>query len=112
DVPEMEWMLTPIGMVYIATRRGSENIWVRMQDSIMPNIAQVPSTSEDGEQLKVFSRPEATNWAVPISDTETMIFAFKLYRIVDGKRVDLSAPRPFDTRYGDRLYEDTQRRPG
>jgi nitrite reductase/ring-hydroxylating ferredoxin subunit len=112
DVPEMEWMLTPIGMVYIATRRVGDNIWVRMADSIMPNIAQVPATSEDGKDAKVFSRPEATNWAVPISDTETMIFAFKRYRIVDGKRIDLSAPRPFDTRSGDRPYEETQRRPG
>ena len=49
---------------------------------------------------------------MPISDTETMIFAFKRYRIVDGKRVDLSAARPFDTRSGDRPYEETQRRPG
>jgi phenylpropionate dioxygenase-like ring-hydroxylating dioxygenase large terminal subunit len=112
DVPEMEWMRTPIGMVYIATRRVGENIWVRMADSIMPNIAQVPATSEDGKQTKVFSRPEATNWAVPISDTETMIFAFKRFRIVDGKQVDLSAARPFDTRSGDRPYEETQRRPG
>jgi phenylpropionate dioxygenase-like ring-hydroxylating dioxygenase large terminal subunit len=112
DVPEMEWMLTPIGMVYIATRRVGENIWVRMADSIMPNIAQVPATSEDGRQEKIFSRPEATNWAVPICDTETMIFAFKRYRIVDGERVDLSAARPFDTRSGDRAYEETQRRPG
>jgi hypothetical protein len=31
---------------------------------------------------------------------------------VDGKRIDLSAARPFDTRSGDRPYEDTQRRPG
>jgi hypothetical protein len=111
-VPEMEWIPTPIGMAYIATRRVGENVWVRMADSIMPNIAQVPATTEDGTQAKIFGRPEATNWAVPISDTETMVFAFKRYRIVDGKRVDLSAPRPFDTRSGDRPYEDTQRRPG
>ena len=112
DVPEMEWMLTPIGMVYIATRRVGENIWVRMADSIMPNIAQVPATSEDGRQEKAFGRPEATNWAVPISDTETMIFAFKRFRVVNGNLVDLSATRPFDTRSGDRPYEETQRRPG
>ena len=111
-VPEMEWMSTPIGMAYIATRRVGENIWVRMADSIMPNIAQVPATTEDGNQVKNFGRPEATNWAVPISDTETMIFAFKRYRIVDGQRVDLSATRPFDTRSGDRPYEEQQRRPG
>lgn len=111
-VPEMEWMSTPIGMAYIATRRVGENVWVRMADSIMPNIAQVPATTEDGNQVKNFGRPEATNWAVPISDTETMIFAFKRYRIVDGQRVDLSATRPFDTRSGDRPYEEQQRRPG
>jgi phenylpropionate dioxygenase-like ring-hydroxylating dioxygenase large terminal subunit len=111
-VPEMEWMLTPIGMVYIATRRVGENVWVRMADSIMPNIAQVPATIEDGAQEKHFSRPEATNWAVPVSDTETMIFAFKRYRLVDGRRIDLSATRPFDTRSGDRPYEERQRRPG
>jgi nitrite reductase/ring-hydroxylating ferredoxin subunit len=112
EVPEMEWMLTPTGMVYIATRRVGENIWVRMADSIMPNIAQVPATIEDGTEEKTFSRPEATNWAVPISDTETMIFAFKRYRVVAGKRIDLSATRPFDTRSGDRPYEERQRRPG
>ena len=112
EVPEMEWLLTPIGMVYIATRRVGENVWVRMADSIMPNIAQVPATIEDGTQEKNFSRPEATNWAVPVSDSETMIFAFKRYRLVSGRRIDLSATRPFDTRSGDRPYEDRQRRPG
>jgi hypothetical protein len=41
-----------------------------------------------------------------------MIFAFKRYRLVGGRRIDLSATRPFDTRSGDRPYEDRQRRPG
>ncbi|MGH7826610.1 MAG: Rieske 2Fe-2S domain-containing protein [Candidatus Binatia bacterium] len=112
DVPELDWIATPIGMAYMATRRVAGHVWVRMADSIMPNIAQVPSTSEEGAREKLFSRPEATNWAVPVDDAETIVFAFKRYRIVNGERVDLSAARPFDTRSGDRPYEERQRRPG
>src|SRR4029077_319624 len=46
------------------------------------------------------------------SDTETMIFAFKRYRILDGKRIDLSATRPFYTPSGARSNEEPQRNPG
>jgi phenylpropionate dioxygenase-like ring-hydroxylating dioxygenase large terminal subunit len=112
EIPEVEWIETSTGMAYIATRRVGENIWVRVADSILPNVAQFAPTSEDGRQEKTFGRPEATNWAVPIDDTNTIIFALKRYRLVNGQRIDPSASQPFNTQTADRPYEERQRRPG
>src|SRR5436190_5236545 len=35
---EWDWMETPVGMVYIDTRRQSDRVWVRVADFIPPNI--------------------------------------------------------------------------
>jgi phenylpropionate dioxygenase-like ring-hydroxylating dioxygenase large terminal subunit len=112
EIPELDWIVTPIGMAYMATRRMGENVWVRMADSILPNIAQFGSTSEDGTRVKIFSRPQGINWGVPIDDTNMILFAFKLYRIVGGKHVDPADPKTFIiSQAGDRPYEEMQRQP-
>lgn len=67
-----EWQDSPLGMIYIASRRVGPNVWVRINDLILPNIIQVPPNGEDGETEKINSRPGATIWSVPIDDTHTM----------------------------------------
>jgi hypothetical protein len=38
---ELDFVETPIGMIYIATRRVGENLWARMVEAILPNLQQV-----------------------------------------------------------------------
>ena len=61
-------METPLGLVYIALRRVGENIWVRMNDFMAPNVHQVPSNAEDGKTEHPFLRPWLTQWSVPVDD--------------------------------------------
>src|SRR3954467_11128661 len=46
DVGVMECQETPVGMVYIHTRRYRDFVWVHMNDYIPPNIHQFPPTYE------------------------------------------------------------------
>jgi len=74
-LPELEYRETPIGMVYIASRRtgqNGENVWVRMHDLIMPNIHLVASVNEDGSKEKRYGGPYLVHWATPIDDTHFM----------------------------------------
>src|SRR5215510_14986363 len=56
-VPELEFLETPIGMIYIATRRVGDNIWARMVEAILPNLQQVAPIWEDGRNEHGFSGP-------------------------------------------------------
>ncbi len=108
DVGVLEWQKTPIGMIYIHTRRVGPMIWVHMADFMPPNVHQFPPTWEEAKEEKIFQRPQATNWAVPIDDTHTMNIRFTYVNDEDPKRLN-------PTRLGQeggRSYEDAQRQPG
>jgi len=49
-VPELDFVETPLGMIYIATRRVGENIWAPMVEAILPNLQQVAPIWEDGHK--------------------------------------------------------------
>ncbi|MBI3325509.1 MAG: hypothetical protein HYZ81_02235, partial [Nitrospinae bacterium] len=68
-VPELEFTETPIGMIYIATRRVGDNIWARMVEAVLPNLQQVAPIWEDGHQEHPFSGPMMSRWIVPVDDT-------------------------------------------
>ena len=40
-VPNLDFMETPAGIIYIATRRVGDNIWVRSVENVLPNLQQV-----------------------------------------------------------------------
>jgi len=95
-------------MEYIHTRRVGDMVWVHTADFFAPNIHQFPPTWEDVKEEKVFQRPQATDWTVPIDDTNTMKMRFTY--------VNENEPRTLaPTRFGqeaDRSYEERQRKPG
>jgi phenylpropionate dioxygenase-like ring-hydroxylating dioxygenase large terminal subunit len=68
---ELDWAETPYGMVYIATRRLGDLVWVRVADFMTPNIHQFTRELEDATKEKASSRPVVIRWAVPIDDTHT-----------------------------------------
>ena len=103
---ELDFMESPIGMMYIASRRVGDKVWVRISDYMPPNVHQFPP-QEDVAEKKGVSRPRSTVWAVPIDDTHTMVLT------VLHKR-EWEAPNEFNDfgQTGDIPYEERQRWPG
>ena len=73
-MPELDWVTTEAGMVYIATRRVGELVWVRVCDFMPPNVHQFTREIEEAAAAKPASRPVIIRWAVPNDDTQTTNF--------------------------------------
>jgi len=56
-VPELDFTETPVGMIYMATRRVGDNIWARMVENVLPNLQQVAPIWENGHHEHPFSGP-------------------------------------------------------
>jgi phenylpropionate dioxygenase-like ring-hydroxylating dioxygenase large terminal subunit len=106
-----EWQESPLGMIYIASRRVGQNVWVRINDLILPNIIQVPPNWEDGMQAKVNSRPGATIWSVPIDDTTTMNLNIRQPEAGQGEMTWEKAAKSAFGELPDRPYKERQRVP-
>lgn len=76
-LPQLDFVETPIGMVYVATRRVGDNVWARMVEGILPNLQQVAPLTETGHREHSFSGPMMTRWLVPIDDTNTMFIELR-----------------------------------
>ena len=107
ELAEWDWMETPVGMVYIDTRRYEDKVWVRVADFILPNIHQFPPNVEPVSVRNTFNRPQATTWAVPLDDTNTMQIGY--YRAPEGKDPQRGTVFGQD---GNRPYQERQRIPG
>ena len=110
-IPETEWQETPIGMIYVATRRVNENLWTRIADFILPNIHQFPSNWNETKNEAVFKQPMMTNWSVPIDDTHTLIIGF-FYQAAGGSIDFRQMLEDLPGQVRDRTYEERQRQPG
>lgn len=75
-IPQLDFYETPHGMVYVATRRIKDLIWVRICEVIQPNIHQLPSNWNDVTKEQTKIRPFLFDWAVPLDDTHTMVIGF------------------------------------
>jgi nitrite reductase/ring-hydroxylating ferredoxin subunit len=112
-LPELDFSETPVGMIYIATRRVGENVWARMVEALLPNLQQVAPIWENGHQEHPFSGPMMSRWIVPLDDTNTMLLELRYVSETEG-----ATP----TWWGDRVmapgqlaadsYEAGQRHPG
>ncbi len=83
-LPELDFVETPIGMIYVATRRVGDNVWARMVESILPNLQQVAPIWEDGRRECGFSGPMMSRWIVALDDTNTMLIEFRHVGEEDG----------------------------
>jgi phenylpropionate dioxygenase-like ring-hydroxylating dioxygenase large terminal subunit len=107
ELGEWDWMETPIGMVYIDTRRQGDRVWVRVADFILPNIHQFPPNADPMAQRNSLNRPMATTWAVPLDDTHTMQIGY--YRAPQDREHRRGAGFGQDA---SRPYAERQRVPG
>jgi phenylpropionate dioxygenase-like ring-hydroxylating dioxygenase large terminal subunit len=76
-MPELDFVETPVGMIYIGTRRVGQNVWARMVEAVLPNLQQVAPIWETGHQEHPFSGPMLSRWVVPQDDTNTMFIELR-----------------------------------
>ncbi len=99
-----------------ATRRVGDNIWVRVNELILPNFTQAGAAfAADGTEERFFGRSAFTRWVVPVDDEHCIAFAWGNF----GERGD---PHEWNTSEGmqlieqgeliDRTYEQKQASPG
>jgi phenylpropionate dioxygenase-like ring-hydroxylating dioxygenase large terminal subunit len=114
-LPELEFLETPVGMIYVATRRVGDNIWARMVENVLPNLQQVAPIWETGQQEHSFSGPMMSRWIVPLDNTNTTLIEFRHVSETEGvvtpdwwgdRGVMLPGQLAADT------YEAGQRHPG
>jgi phenylpropionate dioxygenase-like ring-hydroxylating dioxygenase large terminal subunit len=114
-VPELDFLETPVGMIYVGTRRVGENVWARMVEIVAPNLQQVAPVWEDGQAEHPFSGPMMSRWIVPVDDTNTLFIEFRHVSETEGVTpawwADRSVMLPGQLPNAD-SYEASQRQPG
>ncbi len=109
-VPELDWTLTDAGMVYLATRRVGDLVWVRVCDFMPPNVHQFTREIEEASDPKAASRPVIIRWAVPNDDTHTTNFELAQVDPAWGLTPE-QVGRPGFGQSDDRPYAERQRFP-
>ena len=107
---ELDWEETPYGMLYIATRRLGDLVWVRVADFMAPNVHQFTREIEEAKEERRASRPVVIRWAVPIDDTATWNMELAQVDPAWGLTPEAVA-RPGFGQSDDRPYEERQRHP-
>jgi phenylpropionate dioxygenase-like ring-hydroxylating dioxygenase large terminal subunit len=113
-LPELEFVETPVGMIYVGTRRVGQNVWVRMVEAVLPNLQQIAPIWETGDQEHGFSGPMVSRWVVPIDDTNTMFFELRHVSETEGITPAWLADRTtmVPAQLAADSYEAGQRQPG
>jgi len=118
ELPVMEFVPTPAGMIYVTSRRWGDNVWVRSNDILLPNLAQVGHIWEDGTDPKQFSRVAITRWTTPVDNRTCRIIGWRHFNpdadprgIADESKCGAESV-DFYGQSGGRSYEERQRIPG
>ncbi len=82
-----------------SSRRVGDNVWVRVNELILPNFTQAGSAfAADGTRQLYFGRSCFTRWVVPVDDENTIAFAWANF----GERWD---PHEYNNKEGHELIE-------
>ena len=119
ELPDMKFQETPTGMIYVTTRRSEDNVWLRSNDIILPNLAQVGHIWEDGKHsYKEFARVAITRWTLPVDNENCKIIGWRHFQdevnplgIGDPDKCGVESV-DFIGQGGERSYEERQRIPG
>ncbi len=116
ELGELAFYQRQMGFLGSSTRRVGDNIWVRINELVLPNFTQAGAAfSADGTKSIYYGRTAFSRWVVPIDDEHTTAFAWAIF----GDRAD---PEEYNTPEGpelieqgevmDRSYDQRQRFPG
>ena len=99
EIGEMEFFERFMSYLGAATRRVEDNIWVRVNELVLPNFTQAGAAfAADGTTPRYFGRTAFSRWVVPIDDENTICIAWANF----GDRGD---PIEYDTPEGPELIE-------
>jgi len=111
--PELTWVETPNGCIYLGVRCVGNNVWVRSAEIVGATIHTISSVAERGLEPKYSTPPFMTFWTLPIDNEHSVQFYFS--HVLD---TDTMPPerREFLEQYGqyhdDRPYAERQWIPG
>jgi len=115
EVGQMDFFERESWILGCNTRRVGDNVWLRINEVILPNFTQAGSAfTADGTKEIFYGRSSFTRWVVPIDDETTICYAWANF----GERGD---PQEYNTPEGlelieqgevfDRPYEQKQKFP-
>jgi nitrite reductase/ring-hydroxylating ferredoxin subunit len=111
ELAELEWQERPYGMIYVATRRVGDLVWVRICDFMAPNVHQFTRELEAAAAERIAWRPVVIRWAVPVDDWRTI--NFELAQVDPAwELTPEQIARPGFGQSADRPYAERQRHPG
>jgi len=116
EVGEIDFYERGIQYLGCNTRRIEDNVWVRVNELILPNFTQAGAAfAADGTKSKYFGRSSFTRWVVPIDDHHCVALAWANF----GNRGD---PIEYNNQEGfekieageivNRTLEEKQKNPG
>ena len=116
EVGEIEFYERGIQYLGCNTRRIDDNVWIRVNELILPNFTQSGAAfAVDGTKSKYFGRSSFTRWVVPVDDHHCVALAWANF----GERGD---PIEYNNQEGferieageivNRTLEDKQKSPG
>jgi len=116
EVGEIDFYEKGIQYLGCNTRRINDNVWIRVNELILPNFTQAGAAfAADGTKSRYFGRSSFTRWVVPIDDHHCVALAWANF----GERGD---PIEYNNQEGferieageiaNRTTEDKQKRPG
>ena len=77
EVGEIEFYERGIQYLGCNTRRIDDNVWVRVNELILPNFTQAGAAfAADGTKSKYFGRSSFTRWVVPVDDHHCIALAW------------------------------------
>ena len=116
EVGEIEFYERGIQYLGCNTRRIDDNVWIRVNELILPNFTQAGAAfSADGTKSRYFGRSSFTRWVVPVDDHHCVALAWANF----GERGD---PIEYNNQEGfekieageivNRTIEEKQKSPG
>ena len=116
EVGEIEFYERGIQYLGCNTRRINDNVWVRVNELILPNFTQAGAAfAADGTKSRYFGRSSFTRWVVPVDDYNCVALAWANF----GERGD---PIEYNNQEGfekiesgeivNRTKEEKQKNPG
>jgi hypothetical protein len=116
ELGELEFYERGTQYLGASTRRVDDNVWIRVNELILPNFTQAGSAfASDGTKSRYFGRSSFTRWVVPVDDHHCVAIAWGNF----GERGD---PIEYNNKEGcerieageiiDRSWEDKQKSPG
>jgi nitrite reductase/ring-hydroxylating ferredoxin subunit len=108
--PVMQFVQSEIGMIYIASRRVSDLVWVRVLDTFMPNYGLIPPSNADAKRADTAQPAHHAVWVVPVDNFTTKRF-YLLFEDERNPMKPVQRIRGFG-QADDKPYEERQRNPG